>query len=82
MPNYLTEIAAIADDAEDLQITNNLCNLRREHLTPEDLQKNKAMMENLTKGNIMENCDVRHFISQVCRSVNVTISQYHNPVYR
>ena len=28
-------------------------------MTPEDLQKNKAMMENLTKGNIMENCDVR-----------------------
>ena len=28
-------------------------------MTPEDLQKNKAMMENLTKGNIIENCDVR-----------------------
>lgn len=30
---------------------------RREHLSEEDLQKNKAMMENLSKGNIVENCE-------------------------
>ena len=31
---------------------------RREHLSDEDLQKNKAMMENLSKGNIVENSEV------------------------
>jgi len=32
---------------------------RREHLSEEDLQKNKALMENLTKGNLVENCEAQ-----------------------
>ncbi|XP_064605134.1 ankyrin repeat domain-containing protein 13C-A-like [Liolophura sinensis] len=31
---------------------------RREHLSPEDLQKNKALMENLSKGALVDNCDI------------------------
>ena len=31
---------------------------RREHLSEEDLQKNKSMMENLSKGTLVENCEV------------------------
>ncbi len=30
---------------------------RREHLSSEDLQKNKALLENFTKGNIEQNGD-------------------------
>lgn len=30
---------------------------RREHLSPEDIQKNKAMMESLSKGT-WDNCEV------------------------
>ncbi|XP_064624930.1 ankyrin repeat domain-containing protein 13C-like isoform X2 [Lineus longissimus] len=32
---------------------------RREHLSDEDLQKNKALMESLSKGTIVENCDIQ-----------------------
>ncbi|XP_074642886.1 ankyrin repeat domain-containing protein 13C-like [Tubulanus polymorphus] len=32
---------------------------RREHLSEEDLQKNKALMESLSKGTIIENCDIQ-----------------------
>ncbi|CAD5111853.1 DgyrCDS1117 [Dimorphilus gyrociliatus] len=32
---------------------------RREHLSPEDLQKNKAILESLSKGNVIENHEIQ-----------------------
>ena len=34
------------------------CLFRREHLSQDDLQKNKAIIEHLSKGQLMDNCDV------------------------
>ena len=31
---------------------------RREHLSEEDLQKNKALLENLTRGHLVDNSEV------------------------
>ncbi len=53
---FVSELQPHLPAPDLLCVPISLC--RREHLTPEDLQKNKAMMENLTKGNIVENCDV------------------------
>lgn len=48
---------------------------RREHLSEEDLQKNKALMENLTKGNLVENCEVCK-VKSILLNVNAIMAGY------
>lgn len=62
-PTQFLKIKPLSTEHRTTLIDFILC-CRREHLSPDDIQKNKAIMENLTKGN-WNDCEVgalRHVV--------------------